>query len=98
MQVTSDMVSPIRTITDPLACLANRPVSRLICFSPMVRSTILRDDGVLDMENYLRGRGFAAREKVEEGIRLVTWLGEPLRTARYALRGSRWPRLNVRTG
>src|SRR5690242_11738468 len=50
MQVTSDIVSPIRTITAPLACLASRPVSRLMSLSPMVRSTTLRAKGVLDME------------------------------------------------
>src|SRR4051794_10732094 len=67
MVATSDMVSPIRTTTAPLACLASSPVSRLITLPPMERSTILRDNEVLDIDiGMLPARPpAAAREKKE---------------------------------
>ena len=37
--VPSTWVSPARTTTEPLACLARRPVSKVISVSPMVTET-----------------------------------------------------------
>src|SRR5208337_4887129 len=75
----------IRTTTAPLACLARNPVSRLITFSPMVRSTILRANAVLDMECYLRGRP-KRRERIIRIRRMC-----PVPTAMIKTRRQRGP-------
>src|SRR3954469_3783517 len=66
-------MSPIRTTTAPLACLASRPVSRLRRLPPIVRSTVtgfLVASDVVDMNSTYFGRSGS-----RHGRSVAAWTG-----------------------
>ena len=59
--VTSTMVSPQRTSTAPLACLARRPVSRVIVLPPTSTSTVFISSFVFLLTRRPIAHGFSSR-------------------------------------
>ena len=85
--VTSTIVSPQRTRTDPLACLARRPVSRVIFLPPTSTSTVVMSSFVFLMTRRPIARGFSL---VRDSCARDDWVGA-LRAVWLVTCGARAP-------